>query len=369
MAAGSMAYLDEGAWTKRLHPGWACHAGIMAARLAAAGFAGPAAILESRYGFLHAYSSQGDIEQLERAAHGDYAIMSVSIKPYACCRYMHGPIDCLLEITRTHRIETAQISRVRCGVLTGGRGLVADPIEKKRQASNVVEAQFSMPFGAAIAILAGQAGLAVFSKEWLHNPAVRELMRKVECYSAVDLDAYYPAEWRASASVHMQDGHEFHASVRYPLGDPHNPLSWEQLEMRFHELVTPVITDPGKRREMIDRVRRLDEAERVQFRTILRRSKTLSEQNKQIVEERLHMYDSLLDEDPEIQERVAKAELRGQQKAVIDIIEMRFPALIEEAQEIVARLNKADQLSQLMKQMVMAPDEANASWALKTFAA
>jgi hypothetical protein len=80
-------------------------------------------------------------------------------------------------------------------------------------------------------------------------------------------------------------------------------------------------------------------------------------------------YDSLLDEDPEIQERVAKAELRGQQKAVIDIIEMRFPALTEEAQEIVARLNKADQLSQLMKQMVMAPDEAKARWALKTFAA
>src|SRR5713226_6474686 len=134
MAAGSMAYLDEGAWTKRLHPGWACHAGIMAARLAAAGFAGPAAILESRYGFLHAYSSESAVTELVRSAHGDYAIMSVSIKPYACCRYMHGPIDCLLEITRTHRIETAQITRVRCGVLTGGRGLVADPIEKKWQA-------------------------------------------------------------------------------------------------------------------------------------------------------------------------------------------------------------------------------------------
>ncbi len=265
MAAGSMAYLDEGAWTKRLHPGWACHAGIMAARLAAAGFAGPAAILESRYGFLHAYSSQGDIEQLERAAHGDYAIMSVSIKPYACCRYMHGPIDCLLEITRTHRIETAQITRVRCGVLTGGRGLVADPIEKKWQASNVVEAQFSMPFGAAIAILTGQAGLAVFSKEQLHNPAVRELMQKVECYSAADLDAYYPAEWRASASMHLQDGHEFHASVRYPLGDPHNPLSWEQLETRFHELVGPVMQDDVKRRALVEKVRGLDEIERVQF--------------------------------------------------------------------------------------------------------
>ncbi len=62
MAAGSMAYLHDGAWTKRLHPGWACHAGITAARLAAAGFVGPSAILEGRYGFLHAYSSESDVD-------------------------------------------------------------------------------------------------------------------------------------------------------------------------------------------------------------------------------------------------------------------------------------------------------------------
>src|SRR5205807_9160117 len=52
MAAGSMAYLHDGAWTKRLHPGWACHSGIIAARLAAGGFVGPSDILEGPYGFL-----------------------------------------------------------------------------------------------------------------------------------------------------------------------------------------------------------------------------------------------------------------------------------------------------------------------------
>jgi 2-methylcitrate dehydratase PrpD len=65
--------------------------------------------------------------------------------------------------------------------------------------------------------------------------------------------------------MHMQDGHEFHASVRYPLGDPHNPLSWEQLETRFHELVAPVMQDDVKRQAMVEKVRGLDEAERVQF--------------------------------------------------------------------------------------------------------
>src|SRR6266567_9120437 len=66
MAAGSMAYLHDGAWTKRLHPGWASHAGIMAARLAAAGFSGPSAILASRYGFLSAYSPASDVDKLQR---------------------------------------------------------------------------------------------------------------------------------------------------------------------------------------------------------------------------------------------------------------------------------------------------------------
>ena len=263
MAAGSMAYLHEGAWTKRLHPGWACHAGIVAARLAAAGFVGPASILESSYGFLQAYSSASDISQLVRKEEDEFAIMQVSIKPYACCRYMHGPIDCLFEIIHTYHPNPEHIELVRCGVLTGGRGLIADPIGQKKHPKNVVEAQFSMPFGAAIALLTGTAGLSVFTNEWLRDSRVYELMQRVECYSSSELDEYYPAEWRASATVRMNDGREFSANVRYALGDPHNPLSWEQLEARFHELVAPVIVEERKRKEIIERVKGLDNVEKI----------------------------------------------------------------------------------------------------------
>jgi len=263
MAAGSMAYLDNGAWTKRLHPGWACHAGIMAARFAAAGFIGTTSILESSNGFLHAYSSASDISQLERRENDDFAIMQVSIKPYACCRYMHGPIDSLFEIVHTYHPNPEHIKRVRCGVLTGGRGLIADPIDLKRQPKNVVEAQFSMPFGAAIALLTGTAGMSVFTNEWINNARVQELMQRVECYSSLELDEYYPTEWRASASISMTDGREFSANVRHALGDPHNPLSWEQLEARFHELVAPVIVEERKRKEIIERVKGLDNLENI----------------------------------------------------------------------------------------------------------
>src|SRR5260370_40858872 len=77
----------------------------------------------------------------------------------------------------------------------------------------------------------------------------------------------------------------------------------------------------------------------VRFRTILRRSTTMAVQDKQIVEARLHMYDILLDQDPQIQERIARGEIRGQQKAVADFVEDRFRALVEIAQQQATGVN------------------------------
>lgn len=257
MASGSMAYLDNGAWTKRLHPGWSSHAGITAARLAMAGFVGPTNILESRYGLLHAYSSEGDLLALEPASTANYAIMEVSLKPYACCRYMHAPIDCLLSIYNEKHPDVEQIQRIRCGLATGGHGLVVNPIEQKRRASTIVDAQFSMPYGAAIALITGQAGLSVFTDQWIQNPQLQALMQRVECYASPEIDKYYPEEWRATASVKMVDGNEYEASTRFALGDPNNPLSWEQLIARFHELTQPVIRSGRQQHAIVTSVQQL----------------------------------------------------------------------------------------------------------------
>src|SRR5712692_6864505 len=107
----------------------------------------------------------------------------------------------------------------------------------------------------------------------------------------------------------------------------------------------------------------------VRFRTILRRSTTLSAQEKQIVEDRLHMHDSLLEQDPFVHEQRDLGKIEGQQKAILVVVETRFPALVEMAQERVVRLNKPDELNLLIKQIILAPDEDKARWLLSTLAA
>ena len=105
------------------------------------------------------------------------------------------------------------------------------------------------------------------------------------------------------------------------------------------------------------------------LKRILQRSNMVSAQDKQIVEAHMDIhYDSLVDEDPEIQERVARGEIRMAQKMIIDFVEARFPALTELAQERVTLIRNTDALSQLVKLVATAPDEATARWLLNTFA-
>ena len=246
LAAGSLEYLADGAWTKRLNPGWAGHAGITAARLAQAGFTGPASVFEGRLGVLHAYTDAPNPERLlgDLGQMNALQVMRVSIKPYACCRYNHGLIDCVLQLAREHHIQPASVQRIRLGVLSGGALLVADPIEQKRSPQSIVDAQFSAPYAAAVALVYGTGGIDAYTQAKLHDPTVRDLMARTDCYRDPDLDAVYPRQWPSSAEIHLVDGQVVSTRVDFALGEPENPVSREALIEKFVSLAGESVTDP-----------------------------------------------------------------------------------------------------------------------------
>jgi len=109
------------------------------------------------------------------------------------------------------------------------------------------------------------------------------------------------------------------------------------------------------------------------LRTLLERVKTLAQEDKHRVEERLHMFDSLLEDDPYIQERENRAEARGEtralQQAVVEVVQVRFPTLEELAQQTVTQVSRPDALHLLIKQISAAPDEVFTRQLLGTLAA
>jgi len=245
MAAGSMEFLAEGAWTKRIHPGLAAQNGIHAALLAAEGFTGPLHILEGRDGFLHGYSRNPAADRLTADLGKSFEILHTAVKPHSCCRYMQGPVDAILAMMREHHLQAGQIQRIEVGVLEAGWGIVAEPKAKKYNPESVVDAQFSMPFGAAVAVIEGAAGLDQFTPENTRSPKIRDLMSRVVLVKDARLEETFPQEWPARVVIELENGQRHESFVRYPKGDPENPLSWEEMTAKFRALAGTVVS--GKR--------------------------------------------------------------------------------------------------------------------------
>jgi 2-methylcitrate dehydratase PrpD len=243
MAAGSLEFLADGTWTKRLHPGLAAQNGILAAKLAAEGFRAPSTILEGRDGFLWAYSRKPKPELITQDLGKDFEIMRTSVKPHACCRYMQSSIDALIDLATAHDIYPEQVERIEVAVLEAGWPLVCEPRKRKYSPSNVVDAQFSMPFGAAVALTDRAAGLDQFTGDSFHSPQIKSLMGKVVLLKDKRIEKNFPQEWPARVQVRLTNGKEFKKQIRFPKGDPENPLTWQELSIKFQSLATRVFTN------------------------------------------------------------------------------------------------------------------------------
>ncbi|MFC2067444.1 MmgE/PrpD family protein [Chloroflexota bacterium] len=259
-------------WIYRLHTGWAAHNGVIAALLARGGFTGPPTIIEGAHGFLQCYSDSSDLGQVLAGLGDSYDIMQTSTKSYSCCRYEHGPIDCILKIVKEHKLSADEIDQVNCGVLKAGWDLVAEPIELKRNPRTVEDAMGSMPFGAAVAIIYGNSSADEYTQENVDSFQVIELMAKVSCFQDPELERVFPERWPAKVEIVTKDGRRFSARIEYPKGDYINPLSWDELITKFNAL-SLLIYSKDKRNEIIAQLKNLEhEKGMTNFSTLLLRT-------------------------------------------------------------------------------------------------
>jgi 2-methylcitrate dehydratase PrpD len=236
LSSGSMSFLTNGAWTKLLHPGAAARAGHHAARWAARGYKGPADPLSAPHGYYAGHTSAND-PHLRAPRTGEVlAVGTTSVKAHGCCRYEQGPIDALLSIRSREQLSPEDIVQVRIGLLDAAWPIVAEPVDEKRRPQTVVDSQFSMAFGAALALAKGSASAADHTEAALADPAIHRLADVVECYRDADLDASYPRLWKAVVEVTTATGDVHRERVDHPKGDPENPFTLEELAARVTTL-------------------------------------------------------------------------------------------------------------------------------------
>lgn len=239
MASGSLEFLSDGSWTKRLNAGNAAATGLRAAKLARAGFTAPATFLEGRDGFLRQYG-QGLITGRELNLEFGRGIRDTSIKLYPCCRYTHGNIDLLTQVHAEYPdLSVSDIAEIECAVIDAGSALVSLPAERKLVVETAVDAQFNMPFAAALAITSGTATVEQFDSGPANAQTLLPLMKRVNCVRDDDVEAVFPQQWHARVRVTLVDGSVIERRTSAFKGSPLNPASLHDVQVKAAGLVSP----------------------------------------------------------------------------------------------------------------------------------
>src|SRR6201990_2028595 len=190
MAGGIIEYLAEGAWTKRLHAGWAAQAGIRAALLGRAGFLGPRTVFEGSHGFFHAFAhtTAGDFAAVTDGFGAQWVTETLAFKPYPCGTMTHPYIDCARRLAG--RIKPEDVQEIVCDVGEGTVHRLWEPLAAKQKPANGYAGKFSTPYCIAHAFVRAQVGLDAFTDEAVQEPDVLALASKV-CYQ-IDPQNPYP---------------------------------------------------------------------------------------------------------------------------------------------------------------------------------
>ena len=238
MASGSMEFLEDGAWNKRIHPGLAAGSAITAAAIAKEGFKGITDPYTGRFGLYNAYLGCGprtnDIDlSLATAGLGEtWELLATAIKPFPTCHFSHGAIDAALAL-RDDVGDPAEIKSIIARLPEGVHKTICEPEANKKRPQNDYDAKFSTHFLVAASLIRGRLTLDELEPDVLRDPDILALADKLGYEN--DPDSPFPDAYSGELIITMKDGRELRHREHINRGAADRPLSNEEIIAKFDD--------------------------------------------------------------------------------------------------------------------------------------
>jgi 2-methylcitrate dehydratase PrpD len=209
--------------------GWGAMCGLSAAYLAADGFTGaPALVVES-----------DAVASLWEDLGSRWRILEIYFKPYPVCRWAQPAIEAALALRRAHGVDPAAIETVEIETFHAANRL------DQRSPATTEEAQYSLPFPVAAAIVRGRLAPTDVSGDALADREILEMSGRIQLIDAADLDARFPAERYARIRFRLKDGRILAGGDTPARGDAERPLTDPELAAKFHDLADGPLGAPA----------------------------------------------------------------------------------------------------------------------------
>jgi 2-methylcitrate dehydratase PrpD len=252
--SGNSQNLLEGTLATRFCQGLAAQAGVYAGVFAREGITAAKEVLEGKFGYYPVYQrGQYDRRHLLEGLGEKFEGVHVTLKKYPCCMHTHAAIDAVLDILAERDLNPDDVDGVMVKVNQQGFNFVCLPLEKTRMPETIPQAQFSLPYTVAAALVRKKVFLDDFTMEEIRNPEVLKMAQRVDCLVDAQLEKDFQSYVSpAVVELRTKKGESFRRKVIERKGSPDNPLTLQEVEEKFRRcagFAQPPL--PEERREKI----------------------------------------------------------------------------------------------------------------------
>lgn len=231
-ASGNNQCVEDGALTKRMQAGFAARGGVMAALMAEKGITGATNSLEGRFGLYKVYHGGNySPNQLIAELGKRFEVVNLSFKPYPCCRTNHPYIDAALALMLEHGIRPEKVVEI-IALVNKDPHLLCHPLEVKRNPRTIVDAQFSIPYTVACALVKGKVGIDDFTELAIRDSAVIGLANKVTPHFDPKLARRELTPGMVEVKT-KKGSYSKYIDVAY--GHPRNPMGMDAIVAKFRD--------------------------------------------------------------------------------------------------------------------------------------
>lgn len=243
-AAGILEAYSDGTWSKTLHPGWAAHAGIVAARLAEAGFTGPGSVYDGRYGLFRSHVQAPDYPfDFATAGAGlgqHWTMLETAFKLYPCAHSIHAFVEAALQLRAAHGLDAGRIRHVLLDVPAGFVGQIAEPRAAKLAPRTTTHARASLFYAVAAALADGALDMGHYTDAAIGRRDILDLAARMD-HRAVAGDG--PIRFSGTVTITTNDGRGLHATIDEADGTGTRLLDAAAVEAKFRTTAGTVLPE------------------------------------------------------------------------------------------------------------------------------
>jgi len=224
----------------------ATRSGVQAALLAKRGYSGPEHIIDGKESFTHCFGKFGgsfDLDLLTRdlpTSGGDhYRILDCGMKSFPIEALSHAPLSAMMKIVREHKVNPNSVTEIKVEVIARAADILGDPA--KYRPTSKETADHSLPYSLAVGLVDGMVTPLQFKQERIDDPALPAVMDKIKVVPNEEFESLFPKFQPSRVTITLKDGKSYQQRVDVPKGDPRDPMTEDEIAVKFNALGSAVV--------------------------------------------------------------------------------------------------------------------------------